>query len=317
MSAHYFEVSRIFLRLFLLLLLVPVYTLAQSQKSTIKFSFSGYGNPQRPFPGYVGVFQLGPSRIEGSGEIDPNTGLLVNGGLIGHSDDLRDYRYPSHRTNWKVVKLLDFQSVGGVSSLKLGVQVTGSNIPAICPVGTYGVIDLVDDNRLLSNRLSSDWIRTEMPNPPAQNSEGSLACGTHSHGMNNVDYSWTDPPRGGYGIWANVTITGGSRAPLQITGVNYPQHIRWNAQKGDLAIYWKGDAQFPVNLVFAPRTCPAGLNCVTERRTFSSGNSPIVAKGVIWCSGSGGFVYNWDYEVYLQDASGAISNRVSTPGSCR
>jgi len=292
-------------------------SLGQSASDRIKFNFDGYGNPQRPFPGYVGPFQLGPVRIQGSGEINRRTGAVISGGRIGHSDDLRDRRYPTHRTNWQVVRLLGFQSSGGVTTLRLGVQVVGSNYSAICPIGTYGIIELVDDNRRLANRLTADSVRTEMPNPSAMNAEGTLACGTHTHGMNNADYSWTEPPQGGYGIWANVTITGGVRTPLQITRALYPQNIRWNGPRGNATVYWSGDVQFPVNVVFAPRTCPAGINCITERRTFYSPTNPFVATGVIWCAGSGGFIYNWDYEVYLQDASGAISNRVQTPGSCR
>ncbi|MFZ1700340.1 MAG: hypothetical protein WBO10_08225 [Pyrinomonadaceae bacterium] len=301
----------------LLLLSLSAISSGQSASQRIKFSFDGYGNPQRPFPGYVGPFQLGPSRIQGSGEINRRTGAVISGGRIGHSDDLLGGRYRSHRTNWQVVRLLNLQSSGGVTTLRLGVRVVSSNIPSICPVGTYGIVELVDDNRLLSNRLTADSIRTEMPNPSASNSEGTLACGTHTHGMNNDDYSWTEPPRGGYGIWANVAITGGAKAPLQITRLRYPQNIRWNGPRGNMTVYWKGDPQFPLRVIFAPRTCPAGVNGITETRTFNAPTNPFMATQAVWCAGPGGFTYKWDYEVYLQDATGAISNRVRAPGVCR
>ena len=192
------------------------YQFTTSQKSgssgeRIRFSFSGYGNPQRPFPGYVGPFQLGPVSISGSGEIRASDGALLSGGRIGHSDNLRDRNYPNHSTTWQVIRGLGVQRAGGRTTLRLQVQVVSSNYTRICPVGTLGIIDLIDDNRRLPNGQTNDGILTQTPNPSSVAPSGGAACGTHTHGMNNTDVSWTDPPRGGPsgGMWANVEISGG------------------------------------------------------------------------------------------------------------
>lgn len=181
---------------------------AQQNSDVVDITFSGFGNPQRPFPGFVGAFQLGPVSIQGSVSINRRTGAVVRGGEISHSDDLKDPRFPNHRTMWRVVRAAGFSTAAGVSSVRLGVQVTSSNFPQICPVGTFGIIDLVDDERRMPNNQTGDAIRTETPNPQALNSLGTPACGTHTHGMNNFDVSWTDPKFGGPGggMWANVQM---------------------------------------------------------------------------------------------------------------
>jgi hypothetical protein len=185
----------------------------------IKFSFSGYANPQRPFPGYVGEWQLGPVNINGSGEFRRSDGELLSGGDITHTDNLRDRRYPNHSTTWKVIKMLDLKSAGGRTELWFQVQVTSSNYLTICPVGTFGVVQLVDDNRQLRNGYAADAIVTQMPSPASRASDGRPACGTHVHGFNNVDYDYTDPPRGGAngGIWAIVEISG-QQAASNVSG---------------------------------------------------------------------------------------------------
>lgn len=176
----------------------------------ITFTFNGYGNPQRPFPGYVGPWQLGPVRISGSGVVRASDGRLLRGGGISHSDNLRSGRYRNHRTNWRVVRGLGVDSKDGVTELRLLIQVTSSNYPRICPVGTQGVLTLTDDNRRLSNRETRDGIRMEAPNPAATAPDGGAACRTHVHGMNNQNYSWTDPrfggPRGGIFAVVNIRV---------------------------------------------------------------------------------------------------------------
>lgn len=183
---------------------------AQAQ-GNIRFSFAGYANPQRPFPGYVGEWQLGPVSIQGSGEIRVSDGAVVKGGQISHGDNLRDRRYPNHSTSWQVVRMLDMKTSGGRTELSLQVQVTGSNLAIICPTGTYGVLQLVNDNRRMGNGYFWDTIVTQMPNPYSVAPDGLAACRTHVHGFNNVDYDYTDPRRGGAngGIWAIVEISGG------------------------------------------------------------------------------------------------------------
>lgn len=178
----------------------------------IRFNFAGYGNPQRPFPGYAGPWQLGPVYVAGSGEIRASDGALLSGGRIAHTDSLRDRNYPNHSTTWQVIKGLGVQRTGVRTALRLQVQVVSSNYTRICPVGTLGIIDLIDDNSRLANGQTNDGILTTMPNPASFAPDGGLACRTHGHGMNNTDVAWTNPPRGGApsgGMWANVEISGG------------------------------------------------------------------------------------------------------------
>lgn len=179
-----------------------------SAPGEISFSFSGYANPQRPFPGYVGRFQLGPVSISGSGVVRAADGKLLRGGYIYHSDDLLAGTYRRHRTNWRVLRGLGVDSKNGVAVLRLAVQVTSTNYSRICPAGTEGVLTLTDDNSRMSNRQTRDGISTEMPNPYRGAADGGAACRTHVHGMNNVSYSWTDPRYGGPGGGnrANVTL---------------------------------------------------------------------------------------------------------------
>lgn len=174
----------------------------------IVFNFSGYGNPQRPFPGYQGRFQLGPVWISGGGVIRAKDGKLLRGGYISHRDDLLAGRSRNHRTKWRVVRGLGVDSENGVTVLKLLVRITTSNYPRICPVGTQGVLSLTNDNSRMKNQQTRDSIQTQMPNPSSTAPDGGAACRTHTHGMNNVSYNWTDPPRGG--------PRGGNRADVNI-----------------------------------------------------------------------------------------------------
>lgn len=182
---------------------------ANPANRNISFSFSGYANPQRPFPGYRGQWQLGPVRISGRGVLRSN-GTLASGGRIGHTDQLRDRNYPSHSTSWQITGGRLFTR-SGATVLRLNFRVTSSNYRNICPVGTRGIIELVDDNRRLSNRQTRDGIRTWMPNPYSMAPDRGAACRTHVHGFNNMSYSWTNPRRGGPGggMIANVSISGG------------------------------------------------------------------------------------------------------------
>lgn len=181
----------------------------QTVQGQIRFNFSGYGNPQRPFPGYVGPFQLGPVWISGSGVLRTSDGKLVSGGRISHRENLRDRRYPRHRTTFRVISGT-ITSSGEATVLRLLVRVTGSNYRNICPIGTRGIIELTDNNSRLGNGHTNDGIRTAMPNPFSRAPDGGAACRTHVHGMNNTDVSWTNPPRGG-------PPSGGNRATVNIT----------------------------------------------------------------------------------------------------
>jgi hypothetical protein len=182
-------------------------TLAVPNSWAQTFSFEGYGNPQRPFPGYVGEFQLGPVKISGSGEIRETDGTLLKGGVITHTDDLKDKRYPNHKTTWQVVKGLTHRD-GDSVALGLEVRVVSSNYPDICPVGTLGAVLIADNGpKLLENGQKNHFILTEMPSPASK--APNAPCRTHNHGMNNLDNPATDPPKGGPpsgGVWAIVNI---------------------------------------------------------------------------------------------------------------
>jgi hypothetical protein len=154
--------------------------------------------------------------IAGSGEIRASDGALLSGGVITHTDDLRDTKYPTHRTTWQVIKgTLVIE--GPRTALWLDVRVVSSNYTYICPVGTLGQITLIDDNRRLSNGQTNDGIKTDMPLPASYARDGGLACRTHGHGVNNTDQSYVEPPYGGPpngGMWAKVEISGGETRDL-------------------------------------------------------------------------------------------------------
>lgn len=283
----------------------------------IRFSFSGYGNPQRPFPGYVGPFQLGQVHISGSGELRATDGALLSGGRITHSDSLRDRRYPSHSTTWQVIKGVGIQQAGTVTVLRLQVQVVSSNYPNICPVGTLGIIELIDDNNRLTNGYTRDGIRTEMPNPSSLAADGGAACRTHNHGMNNTDVSWTDPPRGGApagGMWAIVEI--GGTASFEITSVELPTSVKLNGAREALRVYWSGNPTFPVEMVFAPDSCPPNINCTTMKKTFTAPANPLVFEGAVWCVGHFSTPIFFDYSVYLVDATGKRTTLKNADVTC-
>jgi hypothetical protein len=182
------------------------------------FSFEGYGNPQRPFPGYVGEFQLGPVKISGSGELRETDGTLIKGGVITHTDDLKDKRYPNHKTTFQVVKGGTLRN-GPSATMFFEVQVVTSNYPDICPVGTKGTFVIIDDQKTktMPNGHKAHGIVTEMPTPMSK--APNAPCRTHNHGMTNEDVTWTDPPKGGPpsgGMWAIVNI--GPPAPGLCSG---------------------------------------------------------------------------------------------------
>ncbi len=202
----------------------------------ISFNFYGYANPQRPFPGYVGPFQLGPVCIAGSGIVRASDGALISDGYIDHRDDLGVGRPTSHRTRWRVLRGLGVDSTDGVTVLRLAVQVVSSNYSQICPVYTEGVLTLTSDDRLLGPRRTRDGINTMMPDPFRRAADGGGACRTHVHGMNNENYSWTEPRFGGSGggIRANVNIdvNASNTAACSITG-------RWRqSTPGISTSYW-------------------------------------------------------------------------------
>ncbi len=171
-----------------------------------KFSFSAYGNPQRPFPGYVGDFQLGPVRISGSGTASATSGK----GGVSLSFTPKAGRYRAISTTWRIVRLLSATASGAGTQLRIQVRVASHSIPEICPAGTLGVLTLVEDATKLANGFPSHSVQTFFPSPTSRAPDGGLACRTHVHGMNNTDVSWSDPPRGGYpsgGNWARVDLT--------------------------------------------------------------------------------------------------------------
>ncbi len=181
-----------------------------AQLSQYRFTFSAYGNPQRPFPGYVGPFQLGPVRISGSGTVTKTTGT----GTARITANLRAGTHRNPRATLQIVRLLSARTLGGGGTeLRIQVRIKSHNYPDMCPAGTLGVLRLADDNRQLKNGQAADGVATSFPSPSRKAPDGGLACRTHVHGFNNTDVTWNDPPRGGYpggGNWARVNIGAGS-----------------------------------------------------------------------------------------------------------
>ncbi|MEZ5727106.1 MAG: PAN domain-containing protein [Burkholderiaceae bacterium] len=178
---------------------------------TFSFDFSAYGNPQRPFPGYQGPWQLGPVTVRGAGVVRASDGALVGGGQVSISVDTpRGGQYTRHRVTAQVLRMTRIQNIGGGVEADLQVRVTSSRYGQICPVGTLGVVTLIANKARLPNGQTSDGLRTQFPSPFSRAPDGQAACRTHVHGFNNVDVPYTDPPRGG-------PPSGGNRAVVNLS----------------------------------------------------------------------------------------------------
>lgn len=169
------------------------------QASDVRFSFKTYANDVRVGPPLVGAWQLGVSRMDGSGVISAD-GKLVSGGSV--SNTFRPNRYTWH----PYPGTFAYRVTGGtvtltpVPRLVLDVVLTRASSPApkfTCRSGMRGTITLVDNDAKLANGQSADTATVQVP-----------ACG-HSQGWGNIDDPNTQPPRGGPGggKWAVVEIT--------------------------------------------------------------------------------------------------------------
>jgi hypothetical protein len=102
---------------------------------------------------------------------------------------------------------------------------------------------------------------------------------------------------------------------IEIANIEYPKEVQSNGAKEDLAVYWSGDPQFPVKLVYRPRSCQPGLTCNTVTMTCDVRQNPLVFPESVWCAGVGNSYF--DYEVVIVDARGIESAPYPAPFTCK
>lgn len=101
---------------------------------------------------------------------------------------------------------------------------------------------------------------------------------------------------------------------FQITRADYNPVFVAGSQAADIAVWWTGNPRFPVNLIFAPDSCPPNLNCSAVVRTFNGPSNPFIGAGMVWCAGYSGVL---DYSLRLEDANGVRSPLVNADVTCR
>ncbi len=174
-------------------------TTTRNPNAKIHFSFRTYANNVRVVPPLVGRFQLGTAISYGSGVLNPD-GSVASGGVIRTVNRNTNPRITS--SIWARV-LSGRRSFGsGFVSLRLVVEVTGSNSPQNCVVGTRGSIVLVDDDRPIGNGQTGDSVRSAYPRSGGftRAPDGGASCRSYVQGWNNTDGGRrTSPARGGPG----------------------------------------------------------------------------------------------------------------------
>jgi von Willebrand factor type A domain-containing protein len=187
----------------------PPTSTTRNPNARIHFSFRTYANNVRVVPPLVGRFQLGTAINYGSGVLNPD-GSVASGGVIRTVNRNTSPRITS--SIWARV-LSGRRSFGsGFVVLRLVVEVTGSNSPQNCVVGTRGSIVLVDDDRPIDNGQTGDSARAAYPRAGGfrRAPDGGASCRGYVQGWNNTDGGpRTSPARGGPGggQWAVVAIS--------------------------------------------------------------------------------------------------------------
>jgi hypothetical protein len=81
-------------------------------------------------------------------------------------------------------------------------------------------------------------------------------------------------------------------------------------------VWWTGTPTFPVDMVFAPDSCPPGLNCGEVRKRFTAPTNPLVFEDALWCGGPYTYSILFDYSVYLVDATGKRTKPKNADFTC-
>jgi hypothetical protein len=184
-------------------------TTPRNPNAKIHFSFRTFANNVRVVAPLVGRFQLGKAASYGSGVLNPD-GSVASGGIIRTVNRNTSPRITS--SIWARV-LSGRRSFGsGFVVLRLVVEVTGSNSPQNCVVGTRGSIVLVDDDRPIDNGQTGDSVRAAYPRSGGftRAPDGGASCRGYVQGWNNTDGGpRTRPARGGPGggQWAIVAVS--------------------------------------------------------------------------------------------------------------
>lgn len=101
-----------------------------------------------------------------------------------------------------------------------------------------------------------------------------------------------------------------------ITSVSYPTTVVSYATAATITVHWEGSPVFPVTAVYAPDSCPPGVNCTSPRQTFASSANPLFFAGAVGCWGYFPGPVVFDYSVYLEDATGKRTERRNADFTC-
>lgn len=160
----------------------------------IKFRFEAYANNVKVLPPLVADFQLGVSRISGSG-------IIKDGKVTGTLNDTDMLRRGTRSMQAKIIGGT-YEEDGATRRLKLIVEITASSHPQDeAAPGVRGTLVLQDSSVLLSNKQPNDFVAIGEWNGEVR---------THIHGWNNEDPGpRTEPKTGGKGggQWADVEIS--------------------------------------------------------------------------------------------------------------
>jgi hypothetical protein len=178
-----------------------------SKQATIHFTFTGYANNVRVRPPLVGAFQLGVSKIHGSGTLGPGTVL----GSYVDTDDPLYSRYPFSWLRAKIVGYSFYQAPHAkFTKITATVEITSSSRPKLeCEPGMRATLTVYDSNDELSNGKPSDYVT--VGRWKGGQTEGAK-CG-HVHGWTNEDGggrtspSYGGPPDGGQRAIVKVTVS--------------------------------------------------------------------------------------------------------------
>ncbi len=109
---------------------------------------------------------------------------------------------------------------------------------------------------------------------------------------------------GGDTGWLDDVIFGAE--PLaRIVRVEVPESVVSGSPRAPLTVTYAGEPRFPVQLIYRPRSCPSGYNCLTERTEITSppAGSSTCGRGVRLVQ-TPEAAWNMDWEIVLRDQEG-------------
>jgi uncharacterized RDD family membrane protein YckC len=94
----------------------------------------------------------------------------------------------------------------------------------------------------------------------------------------------------------------GAEPRARITRVEAPESIVSGSPRLPVAVTYSGELRFPVQLIYRPRSCPPGHQCVTATADFAAPppDRRLVGESFAWCQISDP-VWDMDWEVVVRD----------------